>query len=157
MTKQYGVHNDNARYLQVLLDNRIKPFSNECFPADYTKVHLKDNDCLFGVVANLECLPNLAVWSERQTVPFGTMDVDQFFALVMPYLANMTDTEQALISPQIHYLAAFGIIHTVNTYDHTVEICVTVGHTTRILLINVINMMESKSGLDNCKVRDTLN
>lgn len=157
MAQQYGVHNDNARYLQLLRSSRVQPFTSECFPADYTKVQLKDNDCLFGVTANLECLPNLAVWSGHPIIPFGMMDTDKFFALVMPYLSNMTDVEQALITPQIHYLAAFGTVHSVNTYDYTVEICVTVGTTTRILLLTVMNMMEPESGLDTCKVRDTLN
>lgn len=157
MTKQYGVHNDNTRYINTLRDSRTKPFINECFPADYSKIPMKDNDCLYGVTSNIECIPNLAVWSEYQGVPFGLMDNDEFFAAVMPFLANMTDVEQAMIAPQIHYLAAFGAVHSVNAYNYVLEIKVTVGSTSRILLLSVMNMMGPESGLDACKVRDTLN
>ena len=160
MSQSYGVKNDNDNYIHTLRVERLQPFSTEGFPGDYTKVYLEDNDVLCGVVSNLECIPNLAVWSKHEwpiLVSGRQLSSGDFMATVMPYLQNMTDEEHQIISPQIHYLTLFAKIHSVKGYDHTVEICMTVGGVGRTLLITVMNMMEPNAGLDNCRVRDTLN
>lgn len=156
MIKFYGVHNDKDLLVKTMCRNHIQPFSTECFPSDYTKVPVIGNDALFGVVANVEFLPNLAVWSDDQLQRNGELSVNEFFAGVVPYLANMTDEERQMIEPQINYLAYFSKVHSVKQYNATVEISVTLGGRSRILLITVMNMMEPHA-LMNCKVRITLN
>lgn len=160
MSQSYGVKNDNAKYIHTMRVERLQPFSTEGFPSNYTKVHLEDNDVLCGVVSNLECMPNLAVWSKHEwpfLVSNRQLTPGEFLGTVMPYILSMTDDEHQIIYPQIHYLSLFAKIHSVKGYDHTVEICMTVGGVGRTLLLTVMNMMEPTAGLDNCRVRDTLN
>lgn len=157
MNNQYGSHNDRQLLVDTQVAQNISPFGFEPFPANYSKVSLEWNDVLFGVTSNIECIPHPLTWGEDRVKHTSTMQHELVFNSVAPYLANMTDEERAMVEPQLQYLIAFGHVHKVACYDHTVEISVTINGAQRVLLITVMNMIDSVDDHNHYVSRPTLN
>lgn len=153
----YGSQNDRQLWKATVIQNRINPFSAECFPADYTKVSLEWNDALYGVNSNIECIPHLAQWGVDQVTHHKTMLPWIVKKQLAAYLMNMNEDELAMVDPLLKYIEVFGSVKRVQCFDSSVELCVEINGVQRTLLLTVMNMMEYLNGYEHYAQRDTLN
>lgn len=158
--KLYGSCRDNWVANVADCINRVAPFTAPPLPAMYEKVFLAWNDALYNVVSTLECIPHPMTWGDDRVKHNRVMQTPHVLDLLARYIANMTDDEQNLLGPQLQYLLTFGNVHMVQCYPSAVEISVTLNGEPRMLLINVMNMMDyigSNNDLAHYYIRSTIN
>lgn len=153
----YGSRNDRELWHRTVMCQRDMPFQTEPFPATYVKVNLEWNDALYGVDSQIECIPHLVRWGVDQVQHKKPMLNWVVKKQLVPYLANLTDDELAMVDPLLSYIEAFGKVMRVQGYADSVELCVDINGVQRTLLLTVMNMMEYSNGYDHYVRRDTIN